>query len=136
MAKTPAPPGSIDFELTDLADARRNLNVLPPGVEEAKRMQPGYWEQVRRPLGATDRALTGRAMEWVVHLPAELRPQHLCERHPRIANLIAEAWHDVPRCNEVLHQLIHDERGGRRGFATEVNEELVRLSDHRSGTRA
>jgi hypothetical protein len=136
MPKPPEVPGSIDFELTDFADARRNLELLPEGVAEAQRLQPGYWEHQRRPLTATDKALTGNTMEWVMRLPAPVRPLRLCERHPRVANLIADAWLDIPRRDAVFDRLLNDERGGRRGFAGDVAQELLRLSEYRTARDA
>ena len=94
--KPPAPPpGSIDFELTDFEDARHVLDDLPPGVIESKHLQPGFWEEQRRKPVATDRALTGLAMDWVIGLPAALRPHAMCEHFPRVANAIAVAWADT-----------------------------------------
>ena len=40
----------------------------------------------------TDRALAGVTIDWVLRLPEALRPQHLMDQMPRLANQIALAW--------------------------------------------
>ena len=124
------PPGSIDFELTDFEDARHVLDDLPAGVAEAKHLQPGYWSEQRRKSVATDRALTGAAMDWVIKLPATLRPHATCEQFPRVVNAIAAAWPDTPFSLQVLDHMLNDYRGGRRGFPTPVRDELAALHAH------
>ena len=39
--KPPGFPDSIDFELTDFADARHALDEVPPGVIEVQQLKPG-----------------------------------------------------------------------------------------------
>ena len=130
--KPPGPPGSIDFELTDFEDARHVLDDLPPGVAEAKHLQPGYWEEQRRKSVATDRALTGAAMDWVIRLPPALRPHATCEQFPRVINAIAAAWPDVAYSRQVVEHMLNDYRGGRRGFPEAVRRELAALVAHQS----
>jgi hypothetical protein len=118
---------SIDFEITDFDSARMVLDDLPPGVGRAQSMEPGFWEHQRRKPTPTDRALTGAAMDWVIGLPAELRPHATCEQFPRVVNAVAEAWHDTAYSVQVLDHMIKDYRGGRRGFPTAVQQELAAL---------
>jgi len=127
MSNREIPPGSIDFELTDLSDARRALDLPPPGLVEAQQLQPDYWTARRRSQLPTDRALTGAAMDWVVRLPAEVRPLILCERFPRVANACAQAWVNPEHRASLLAGLLTDRRGKRRGFPAEVQAELERL---------
>lgn len=131
----PVPIGSIDFELTDFEDARHALDDLPPGVEHAKHLQPGFWQEQRRKPVATDRAMTGAAMDWVIRLPAGLRPHATCEQFPRVVNAIAAAWPDASYSVQVLDHMINDYRGGRRGFPAAVLQELGALLAH-SRTRS
>jgi hypothetical protein len=131
--KTSAPPGSIDFEVTDFGSARQVLDGLPAGVAEVRQMRPGFWEQQRRRPTPTDRALTGAAMDWVMSLPAELRPHATCERFPRVVNAIAAAWSDTAHRLQVLDHAINDYRGGRRGFPDTVQSELAALHAHHRG---
>lgn len=127
----PSPPlGAIEFELTDFEDARQVLDDLPPGVAESKRLLTGEWAQQRRRPVATDRALTGAAMDWVIGLPPALRPHAACEQFPRVVNAIAESWPDRAYSLTVLDHMINDYRGGRRGFPEAVQRELAALHAH------
>lgn len=130
--KPPAPPGSIDFEITDFDDARRALDELPPGIAEVQAINSGFgnWETKRRKPLPSDRALTGTAMDWVVSLPPNLRPHTACEQFPRVINAIAESWSDLPFSLQVIDHMITDYRGGRRGFPPSVLAELRALHDH------
>ena len=129
--KKPSDPfDSIDFEITDFDSARMVLDDLPPGVGRAQSMQPGFWEQQRRKSTPTDRALTGAAMDWVIGLPAELRPHAACEHFPRVINAVASAWADTGYSVQVLDHMIRDYRGGRRGFPAAVQSELAALLAH------
>ena len=94
-------------------------------------MAPDYWTLRRRSPVPTDRALTGEAMDWVVHLPADVRPIVLCERFPRIANAIAQTWARREHCESLLAALLTDRRGKRRGFPAEVQVEIERLARYR-----
>jgi hypothetical protein len=124
--KLPVPPGSIEFELTDLENARLALEELPDGVEKVPMLAPDYWEQRRRRPLPTDRALQGSTIEWLLKLPAPLRPRELCDRYPRAANALASAWQGSERA-AVLDELLNDRRGRRRGFPPEVRSELEAL---------
>ena len=128
--RPPAPPGTIDFEITDFEVARHVLDDLPAGVAEAKHLQPGYWQQQRRKSVATDRALTGASMDWVISLPPTLRPHVTCEQFPRVVNTIAVAWPDAAFSLRVLDHVVNDYRGGRRGFPDAVRSELAALQAH------
>jgi hypothetical protein len=133
--KPPAPLDALEFEITDFDDARRSLDELPAGVQAVQRLTPGYWEQRRRGALPSDRALTGTAMDWIVALPPPIRPHSTCEQFPRVANAIAESWEDVPLCTRVLDHMIHDYRGGRRGFPPTVQSELNSLYRHQQDRR-
>jgi hypothetical protein len=67
------------------------------------------------------------ALEWLMRLPASLRPQELCRTYPRVANLLADSWSDPQSAAAELDQLLADRRGGRRGFSAAVRSELVLL---------
>ncbi|MEO7855057.1 MAG: hypothetical protein ABIR94_22835 [Rubrivivax sp.] len=125
-AKRPAAPGTIEFEPTDLEDARLALEELPEGVDKVQMLAPEYWEQRRRRPVPTDRALQGSTIEWLLKLPASLQPRQLCERYPRAANALAAAWHGSERV-AVLNELLSDRCGTRRGFPPEVKSELQAL---------
>jgi hypothetical protein len=126
--KTAAPPGTIDFELTDLADARRAMEELPSGVAEVATLAPGYWEQRRRRPHPGERALAGATINWLLALPPVLRPHMLCERYPRLGNVIAAAWAHPETRDALLDGLLNDPRPRRQGFPAEVRRELQSLA--------
>lgn len=129
---TPAPfkPSSmIEFEFTDITAARQAAG-RPEAVVAIEKLMPGFWEDHRRPLTATDRALSGKGIDWMLSLPVEVRPKALCEHFPRIANHLAERWADLPNTRLALMRLLADERGGRKGFSLQVEQEIGRLAAH------
>jgi hypothetical protein len=125
--------GAIEFELTDVHSAREVLDENPPGLDGIKRLEPGYWEAQRRTPVPTDRAMAGVTLDWLLGLPAQVRPNQTAERYPRVANRIAQAWLNGQRCEETLNELLLDHRGGRRGFPPEVELELRSLKEYRAG---
>lgn len=135
---TPEPPpaskflDSLDFEITDFAQARAALEEPPPGVKALHRLDPSEWAKRRRPPEARDRLLTPQAETWLDRLPRALRPLALPRTYPRIANKLAESWNDADTCLALLAELMVDQRGTRRGFPQEVALEIVALRDHRA----
>jgi hypothetical protein len=118
----------FEFELTDFGEARRILDSESiTQFDVATTVPPGHWEKVRRGKLPTDRALTGRAIDWLMALPAPLRPHNLNSQFPRISNALAEVWDDPHECQAALDKLLHSERKGRKGFPRAVQEELVAL---------
>lgn len=125
-----APLDALEFEVTDLSDARHALDELPPGVGDLEKFAPGYWEKRRRATLPTDRALAGATVEWAIQLPPDLRPRALSAQFPRLANAVAAAWSDRGRALATLEGLLVDRRGGRRGLPQDVMAELQRLNDY------
>jgi hypothetical protein len=121
------PSGWIEFELTDVDDARRAHDTLPEGVDKLPELTPNYWEQRRRKTLPMDRALAGFTIDWLLSLPATLRPHALCDRYPRAANAIAAA--DAADRFAVLNDLLSDSRGKRQGFPAQVRQEMVALRE-------
>jgi hypothetical protein len=126
------PSGLIEFEFTDVNDARKEAEK-PAAVVALAKLLPGYWEEQRRPLSPSDRALTGKAIDWLLALPEAKRPKALCEQFPRIANLLAEHWGDRLNTQLELMRLLADERGGRKGFSLQIEQEIGRLAAHVQG---
>ena len=122
----------LEFELTDLEDARRVLDeeslsqfdVVSIGAQEEDQ-----WKRMRRKKLPTDRALGGQAIDWLIGLPESVRPTRLGTQFPRIANALAEVWDDTEERQAALDKLLFDERRGRKGFPPEVQHELVALRD-------
>ena len=127
--------GALEFEPIDLAEARKVLDDLPAGIEAVQTMTPGYWQSRRRKTEPTDRALTGVALDWMMTMPAALRPAATAQAFPRIVNAIARAWSDPDECHALLDSLVNDRRPGRRGFPTPVRSELEALYSAQIGER-
>ena len=117
----------MEFQPTTIDDARAVLDELPPDVARVLESVPGYWQKNRRSPLATDRALTGRAMDWTRQLPENLRPRLTTERYPRIVNAIADTWPDAKARAEMFDHLLNDRRVGRRGFPVEIEREIAAL---------
>lgn len=129
---TPTPRNDfdgLDFELTDFEEARRCHDQLPPGVTTAQTLEPGYWIGQRRPTQPSDRALSGQTIQWLLELPAAMRPKTLVDRFPRIANRLADSWPQRAEFRTLLEDLLVDRRGRRRGFPPEVAAELEALRE-------
>lgn len=123
------PSGMIEFDITDTVEAAKEAS-RPEAWMAMERLMPGYWEEQRRPQTAADRALTGKGIDWMLQLPAEARPKALCEKFPRIANHLADGWDDLPNIRIALMRLLADERGGRKGFSLQIEQEIGRLAAH------
>jgi len=123
------PSGLIEFEVTNVADARKEVEK-PAFIVALEKLLPGHWEEQRRPASPSDRALTGKAIDWLLTLPAAARPKALGEQFPRIANHLAEHWSDLGNTQMALMRLLADERGGRKGFSLQIEQEIGRLAAH------
>ena len=135
--KPPATNDGFDFEVTDIAAARHALDneSLVWAAEAARPIDPKEWVTRRRPRVATDRALAGTTIDWLLRLPEAVRPRQLCERFPRLANQIADAWFDRDRCVASLDDLLVDRRGGRRGLPYDLRVEVQTLREFLSSGR-
>ena len=65
--------------------------------------------------------------KWMASLPREIRPLALLQQFPRIANMLAQSWHDPASFREYMFDLLIDRRGSRKGFPQDVRSELLRL---------
>jgi hypothetical protein len=120
----------LEFELTDFGEARRVLDTESLSqFEGAMVSSPEQWKRLRRAKLPTDRALSGQAIDWLMGLPPSLRPEKISSQFPRIANALAEVWHEPNECQAALDKLLCDERKWRTGFPPEVHEELIALRD-------
>lgn len=136
-AKTPPQPPdpseALEFEPVSLDAARAAHDELPSGVEKMLDHVPGYWQKNRRAPLATDRGLTGAAMDWLAQLPPGVHPHAVCERYPRIVNAIAGAWPHAEARAQIFDHLLNDRRTGRRGFPIDVEREISALCLFASG---
>ncbi len=126
----------IEFHKVSIADARREI--------EREHQQVG--ERSGSPMGdrmqQNNNVLLNTTLTWMAGLPKDVRPMVLARRFPRIANILAESWRRVARCEEYFDTLVVDTRGNRTGFPAEVVQELTNLrafyaelhpTNHRSG---
>jgi hypothetical protein len=84
----------------------------------------------RRPLKADDLRLSAEAMTLIESLAAELRPNDLPERFPRVMNEIARLWRRPVQLDRYFDDLLVDKRTGRQGFPLTVTVELSILKDY------
>lgn len=87
------------------------------------------WARVRAPERHRDRELSAAARRWLDRLPADAAPRELAARYPRIVNRLAALWSDAGLTEQLLHELLHDTRGGRQGFPPEIAGELQLLRE-------
>ena len=123
----PTPSGMMEFQHVSIEAARAELDALPPDVARVLETVPGYWQKHRRSALATDRALTGAAMEWLGRLPENVRPDLTALRYARVCNALAEAWYVAEARADMFDHLLNDRRIGRRGFPIEVEQEISAL---------
>jgi hypothetical protein len=64
---------------------------------------------------------------WLDRLAPEVRPQDLARDYPRIANRFAAEWWDPIGLDHLFDDLLHDRRGGRRGFPQDVQADIIAL---------
>ena len=86
----------------------------------------------RRALQPLNQQLPSTA-RWATSLPDEVQPLALMQSLPRIANAIAHLWHDDTALRAYLDDLLVDQRGGRRGFSPEIQNELLILREYCEG---
>lgn len=105
------------FDLFKAKTGRRKRSASPSTLGPAARAL----------RNAQDDSLSPAAHAWVRSLPVSLRPLELCNVYPRIANRLAAAWDDLAQTHDVFNDLLVDHRGGRKGFASPIAAELLRL---------
>lgn len=118
----------LEFEITDFAEARRVLdNESVSQFDVATHLTPEQLKRLRRATVASDRALSGHAIDWLLSLSPDLRPDHLGKQFPRVANALAEVWQDSDQRRSAIETLVNSDRKGRKGFPPEVHDELMAL---------
>jgi hypothetical protein len=61
------------------------------------------------------------------NLPPDVQPTALLRLYARIDNIIVATWRDPKAFGAYMDSLLHDKRGNRRGYSSEVDAELVAL---------
>lgn len=83
------------------------------------------WE--RRPPRPEDEHVTGRTDHWLHALPVGVRPVHLQQGFPRIANDLARLWKEAPALDRYFEEKAFSPREDRRGFPPIIQEELLAM---------
>ena len=125
---SPMPPSD-----TTMPESKEPVAPQSVAGQEAPRSGPIYpdhsssWDGRRRSKTPTDKAMSGTTLDWVISLPAHLRPKQICNRFPRIANSLAAVWKDRAACLSMLSGLLADGRTRRRGFPIVLRQEIQSL---------
>jgi hypothetical protein len=82
---------------------------------------------VGRRKGQPANVLLSATRRWLDSLPIEARPEVLAAQFPRLANLIAASWNNPGDCGAFIYSLLHDQRGDRRGFPSDVLKDILNL---------
>ena len=101
-----------------------------PSVERQQPIGPlseAQWLRLRRPENGADGVLSAATLEWLNALPEHVRPVELARRHARLANRICICWSEPPLLDQVMDNLLLDQRSGRKGFSPAVVTELMAL---------
>jgi hypothetical protein len=72
-------------------------------------------------------ALLPSTRRWLDSLPKEIHPRALAGQFPRLANLFAMNWNNPHDCVAFISSLLVDQRGGRRGFPADVQQDIQNL---------
>ena len=112
---------AIPFEKVSFADAKREYDGAPPKTTRLD------WS-TRRSIDETIGPIREETSRWIRELPGSVRPAHLAELFPRIANRACALWGQPVRCAAYLSELLIARRIGRQGFPAAVAMEIGDLS--------
>jgi hypothetical protein len=115
----PATNREADNDGARTADSRAQPSQQPRNWDESE------WAGRRKAQPA--QAILPATRHWMNSISPEYRPHSLAIRFPRIANLIAASWDNPKECSAYIHSLLHDQRGGRKGFPPQVQKDLADL---------
>lgn len=76
---------------------------------------------------APTRTLSQPARRWLLSIPRRYRPRALARQYPHVINKLTMMWGDRGLVEGYFADLVVDQRGGRRGFPSEVTAEILRL---------
>src|SRR5438046_638952 len=84
---------------------RRSASSMPPDETRPPIEQPAL-KFVRK--AAPSNTPFPSTFRWIASLPREVRPLALLKQFPRIANMLAQAWHDPAQFREYMFDLLID----------------------------
>jgi hypothetical protein len=88
------------------------------------------FDHLRKDLDARHLKVRRSTIAWARSIPSTFRPRVLVIKYPRIANSLAEAWQHPRMFERQLRALMHDDRGGRKGFPFDVVQDLANLQSY------
>jgi hypothetical protein len=101
--------------------------AMPESSESfIKAEKAGYTWERRSPLPEDDHVL-GHTDNWLNALPVGVRPVHLQQEFPRIANDLARLWAETPALDLYFEEKEFSPREGRVGFPPIIKEELLAM---------
>ena len=108
---------------------------MPESTESfIKADEAGYtWE--RRSPRPEDAPVLGHTDNWLNALPVGIRPVHLQQEFPRIANDLARLWAETPALDHYFEEKEFSPRQDRRGFPPLIKEELLAMHVYSLRTR-
>ena len=83
------------------------------------------WE--RRSPRPEDTNVLGHTENWLNALPLGVRPVHLQQEFPRIANELAALWAETPELDRYFEEKEFSPREDRCGFRPLIKEELLAM---------
>jgi len=90
----------------------------------------------RRSPRPEDEQVMGPTMHWLESLPKGVRPLHLPQDFPRIANDLCRLWAETPVLDLYFEEKEFSLRENRAGFPPIIKEELLAMHVHSLHTRA
>ena len=122
------PSGLIEFEFTDLNDAREEAEK--PSAHRCA------WKNCCRAIGKNSVARSRRrtvpspakTIDWMLALPSNARPKALVRAVPAHRQPLGRHWNNLRDTQLVLMRLLADERGNRKGFSLQIEQEIGRLA--------
>jgi hypothetical protein len=118
------PKHSVIAPEADLCQGAHS-NTDPPPAQSTTSDDQTSWAGRRKAQPVN--VLLPATQRWLESLPEEPRPRALAEQFPRLVNLIAANWNNPNDCCEFISSLLHDQRGGRRGFPGDVLRDIHNL---------
>ena len=108
---------------------------MPESTESfIKAEKAGYTWERRAPLPEDDHVL-GHTDNWLNALPVGVRPIHLQQKFPRIANDLARLWADTSALDLYFEEKEFSPREDRSGFPPLIKEELLAMHVYSLRTR-
>ena len=88
----------------------------------------------RAPLPEDDHVL-GHTLNWLNALPEGIRPVHLQDAFPRIANDVSRLWEESAALDRYFEEKEFSPREDRRGFPPVIKDELLAMHLYSLRTR-